>query len=268
MRKRTLVFVHIPKTAGQTLLQVLRRQYEPDATYATKGPGPNVMDELAALPEAFRAQLRLVYGHMPFGAHRLLPGETTYLAFLRDPVERAVSHFEYVRRTREHRLHREVVERDMTLHEYVESSITDELDNGQTALLAGTPIRDRADFFDPELLEQAKRNIEGHFALVGLVELFDESLLLAKEVFGWQRGAHYRSVNVSPDAPSRSRAPVPDETHRLIADRNRLDAELHRFARERLEAQIGSHGPAFRRRVRRFRFLNAGFKRAPPRVSV
>ena len=268
MSERTLVFVHIPKTAGQTLLQVLRRQYEPDATYATKGPGPNVMDELAALPEAFRAQLLFVYGHMPFGAHRFLPPETTYLAFLRDPMDRAVSHYEYVRRTPEHRLHRDVMDAEMTLHDYVESSITDELDNGQTALLAGTPIRDRADFFDPELLEQAKRNVEGHFALVGLAELFDESLLLAKEVLGWQRGVHYRSVNVSPDAPSRSRAPVPVETRRLIVERNRLDAELHRFARERLEAQIAAHGPAFRRRVRRFRFLNSGFKKAPARVSV
>ena len=250
MSERTLVFVHIPKTAGQTLLQVLRRQYEPDATYATKGPGPNVMDELAALPEAFRAQLLFVYGHMPFGAHRFLPPETTYLAFLRDPMDRAVSHYDLLSDSKE------------------VGGQPVELDNGQTALLAGTPIRDRADFFDPELLEQAKRNVEGHFALVGLAELFDESLLLAKEVLGWQRGVHYRSVNVSPDAPSRSRAPVPVETRRLIVERNRLDAELHRFARERLEAQIAAHGPAFRRRVRRFRFLNAGFKKAPARVSV
>ena len=50
---------------------------------------------------------------------------------------------------------------------------------------------------------------------------------------------------------------VPPETVRLIEERNRLDAELHRFAKERLDAEVARRGASFLRRVERFRLMNA-----------
>jgi Galactose-3-O-sulfotransferase len=249
-----LIFLHIPKTAGQTVLSILQREYDPSVSCTTTGrPG---FGDLEDLSEDARARIRFVYGHMPFGAHRLLPRPARYLAFLRDPTERAVSHWRYVRATREHRLYEQV--RGMTLHEYVESSISGELDNGQTALIAGTPITSQADFLEPSLLETATRNVTEHFGLLGLTERFDESLLLARDAFGWSTRLYYRPVNVGPTASS---DPIPAETLELIRERNRLDAELYRIARERLDAEIARRGPAFRRRVRTFRMLNASVGR-------
>src|SRR2546429_597861 len=114
-----LIFLHIPKAAGQTLLRVIRRQYDLGVTYATTGPGPRVMRELEELPGPTRASIRFCYGHMPFGDHRFLSSPARYLACLRDPVDRAVSHYHYVRGTPEHRLFVEVRERRMTVHEDV-----------------------------------------------------------------------------------------------------------------------------------------------------
>ena len=46
------------------------------------------------------------------------------------------------------------------------------------------------------MLETAKRNLEAHFAWVGITERFDESLVLLGRTFGW-RDVRYVSANVS-----------------------------------------------------------------------
>src|SRR5206468_2951310 len=172
-----------------------------------------------------------------------------------------ISHYHYVWRTPRHCLYAEVTSRRMDVREYVESGISRELDNGQTYLLAGKDVTDPQDLRSPELLEEAKRNVSEHFALVGLTERFDESLLLAKEILGWTRPLPYARRNVTARRPRAEELPA--GTVEVIQAHNELDAELYRFARERLDSEVASRGPAFQRRLRTLRLVNAGLGRIP-----
>jgi galactose-3-O-sulfotransferase len=248
-----VVFLHIPKTGGTTMSRILERQYRLRESFWTEWDRQS-LQSFRNLPEKQRARIRLLYGHLAFGVHEVLPRPARYLTLLRDPIERAVSHYYFIRRTLRHPLHEKVVSRQMTLVDYVENPIANELVNGQTRLIAGVADGSTRDLEDPALLETAGRNIRGHFGLVGLAERFDESLLLAKEIFSWTRPVHYVRQNVTRRRPSLEDIPL--EAVNVIRARNRLDTELYRVAKERLEMEIERRGGEFQSQLCSFRLDN------------
>jgi hypothetical protein len=140
----------------------------------------------------------------------------------------------------------------MSLEDYVRSGIALETDNSQIRALSG----DRAAAFGgctPEMLAQAKRNIEAHFTVTGLTERFDESLILLKRAFGWSN-VHYVRANVSP-----RKDPVPPGALRAIEEQNALDLELYRWATERFDAAIAADA-GFADEYARFRRSNALYR--------
>src|SRR5262249_36225491 len=83
----------------------------------------------------------------------------------------------------------------------------------------------------PSMLDRAKSNL-ARFAVVGLTERFEESLILLHRVFRWplhRLPAH----NVGADRPHR--ADVGKEALKAIEDRNRYDRDLYRYACELFE---------------------------------
>ena len=139
------VFLHIPKTAGDTLKIILWRQYREGGHIEVADPH-QVSDPTAPEDRSFENvkrqvaessdRFQLIYGHMPFGIHGSIGRPSRYFTMVRDPVERAVSHFYYVKREPEHIFHEEVVKSGITIHDYMTSGLAGELANGQTALLA------------------------------------------------------------------------------------------------------------------------------------
>jgi hypothetical protein len=269
----TLVFLHIPKTGGATLRTVLERQFRPGEIYVQPptpgGMGPRQLQaiergealdewdrvevtdevrtrELAGLPRERLAALRLVEGHFLFGVHEALPGPSTYVTLLRDPVERILSLYDY-------RVRRQGL--DIDLERYVGSAADLELRSGQTWLLArpGGPVRFGTS--GPDMLASAKRNLTEHFAVVGITERFDETLALLGREFGWRR-LSYLPRNVS--AGRIRRTDVPAATLRRIEELNRDDLELYAFAAGRFEAWIRAEGPGLARELRRQRRRNLG----------
>jgi hypothetical protein len=124
---------------------------------------------------------------MRFGLHRYIRRPAEYITMLRHPVKRIVSHYEYVRRTRAHYLHRTVVDGRIPLEEYVTAGLSPELNDGQLRILCGMedavtlPYGGVVD----DMLESAKRDLRNEFAAVGITERFNESLLLFQRVLGW-----------------------------------------------------------------------------------
>ena len=101
---RTLIFLHIPKAAGTTLNRIFRRRYRKSDIYMFDGSYEK-LDTFKKLPPERRRQIRLLCGHMPFGMHKYLLRLADYITILRDPVDRIVSHYFYVRRKTTHYLH-------------------------------------------------------------------------------------------------------------------------------------------------------------------
>src|SRR5438876_241275 len=195
----TIIFLHLPKAAGSTLAGIFRRQYPEEATYVRYGkPGTRPFDEIRDLSDDRKSGLRLLAGHLPFGIHEVLPRPARYVTLLRDPIDRVISHYHFVRRSPDHHLHDAVTSRRMTLRDFVESGISRELDNGQCAWLGwSVDLVARGDRTSPELLARAKRHLEEWFVIAGITERFDETLLLLKDRLGWTRSIYYREENVT-----------------------------------------------------------------------
>lgn len=234
-RART-IFLHIPKAAGTTFIQVLERQFPRGTVLARHALGPDGLEgRIADLPQTARRGIRCVHGHFFHGAHTALPGPSRYLTMLREPVDRHVSSYYFALQNPDAPRNRWVRERPTDLDGYLGVLADEGRLNRQTHLIAGPPHPDGP--ADP--LARARLHLERDFDLVGLTERFDETLLLAWRRLGW-RHILYRRVNVT-----RSRAALStlSPAQRAAIERaNALDIELYDFARRRFAAAIADAG--------------------------
>ena len=249
MTYRNLIFLHIPKAAGTTLHSILESHYPAANTCSLFDPDIPAK-EFAAWPLEKREPIRLLKGHVAFGLHESLVGETTYITVLRDPIERVKSHYYYAKRYPTHYLHKEITERNMSLKDYATARLSDELDNGQVRMLAGIVSEKELALGEcsARLLQQAQRNIERHFSVTGLAERFDESLALMALRLGWDWTPSYESLNVAPE-----KGQVDAATREAIERANPFDCELYAWAKRRFEELLSQHQDEVALGVRRIR---------------
>lgn len=88
---RRLVFLHIPKSAGLTFDAMLRAHFSPDEAC------PERTANLAFWPQEQLARYRYFSGHETFRNIMRIPGEKQIVTFLREPVDRLVSFYAYLR---------------------------------------------------------------------------------------------------------------------------------------------------------------------------
>src|SRR5918912_423372 len=262
--ERALLFLHIPKAGGTTLHSVIERQFAPAVTFRITGMTPaQSIREFINLPAERRYRIRLLMWHMPYGLHRYLSVPATYITMLRDPIDRVVSHYYFVRRSPGVAYHREVAASRMSLDDFVRERAAINANNDQTRLLSGVKKVNKKlwgegqgvneEACDVDILEIAKANIRDHFTLVGLAESFDESLLLLRKRLGW-RNVYYVKRNVTKGRPAKRE--VPRETISLIEKHNELDMALYEFARQRFEEAVAAEGATFADELRRFQRNN------------
>ncbi|OQX65830.1 MAG: hypothetical protein B5M55_02680 [Desulfococcus sp. 4484_242] len=256
-----LIFVHIPKTAGTTLLRIIERQFPLDqrchiSLYPTNRDEELGIERLRQLTPGNRQTIRCLEGHMPFGLHRFLQKVPRPLVVLRDPVERMISSHYFVLSLGKQNPH---------YLTYVKNSLEDFTDfmdmrnevNLQTRYISGSiDIENPRPPYPPlpfEALDMAKKHLATQFEVVGLTERFDETLLLMRESFGFSN-VFYVKRNITRVRPRKNE--IPDETIEMIKRVSRPDMELYRFAKELFEQRIRKEGALFRRKVHVFRLLN------------
>jgi hypothetical protein len=252
--ERTAIFLHIGKTAGWTLRQILYRNVPRRDVMRVRPPtnrprgflNDDPLRTFAALPEAERARPTLLVSHMIFGIHESVPGDSAYFTMLREPVARALSQYRHVLRRPEHRLHAAAAAGELSLERYVTGGVALEMDNGQTRAIAGD-IETPFGRCTPEMLERAKRNLDEHFAVAGVTERFDEMLVALGHAFGW-RNLYYVRANA---APHGQRVPVTEADREMIRAQASLDCELYRHVVERFD-EMAARDPRFAADLRRF----------------
>lgn len=245
--QRCVIFLHLPKTAGTTIAEVMRRQYRPEE-FLLLANARTAHEDFDRLDPATRARLRGIRGHVFFGIHEGLTQPWTYVTLLRQPVERVLSLYGYVWTEPRHPLHARVREEDVGLERFVAGDLSKEAINGQTRRIAGIrgPVDDR-------VLATARGHLRRHFSVVGLTERFDQSLLLLQRTLGWRR-PYYAALNVTRERLRR--ADVPPRVLALIEERNAFDLELYDVARGLFEEQVEAQGRGFEREARAFRRRN------------
>nr|WP_272506051.1 hypothetical protein [Salinibacter ruber] len=179
--------------------------------------------------------------------HRFFDTSCTYVTLVRHPVRRVLSLFYFLRRSwPDSEIGR------MTLGEFLDRSPDAYTPNDQVCRIAGY-APDRQGPATEETLEQAKKNVDEHFAVCGLTERFDESLLLMKRRLGWSKPPFYVRSNTNAQRP---RAAEVDDAliDRIRADHS-LDLRLHAHVADQLETAI-EDDDGFERDLRRFRTMN------------
>jgi len=258
VNSETVIFIHIPKAAGTTFYQVLNHQYKAQhIQYIKEGMSKQrSIDAFRKLPEEKKTRLRCIRGHMPFGLHQWLPKPATYITILRNPVNRVLSQYYYIRRTPVHPLHSELIEKNVSLEAYVRMMSDINTTNLQTRWLAGYVDFDSVmppyEDLPADALDLAKENIENFFSVCGLTERFDESLLLMRRIHGW-KNVYYIRRNVGKRRSSKEQPST--ATLRLIEKHEEKDLELCEYASKRLTETLNAHC-IDDEQVRQFRTLN------------
>lgn len=110
-----VVSVHIPKTAGSRFLGALKARYGKRVAVYYGADDPRTHPAARRQPADFDGDMirsleadgvRVLHGH--FGVRRLLeavPEPARYWVWLREPIERTVSHYHFLAKRAEHSLH-------------------------------------------------------------------------------------------------------------------------------------------------------------------
>ena len=212
-----VVFCHIPKTAGMAVYDILKSNFGlrflASTTWGKRLPRTTRRDlaiELLTYPKVIALA---GHGLRPFVGYAEYNERFQWFTFLRDPIQRVVSHYVYDCETRRTELG-------------FEDWLTNDMSNYQVRWLAGK-----------EDLASAKQFLSERCALIGFQERFNESLVLIKHfLFDEQLViSHARQVNVTRSTADKRRLVERLSEYRdLIEETNALDLALYRFAREEL----------------------------------
>ncbi len=256
-QKKTLIFIHIPRTAGTTLNYILNRHYKPTEIYSIYTSRTlDGMDTYRKLPAVCKRGFKLVRGHFYFGLHASVGGPTSYLTLLRDPVDRIISDYMFTKRDKHNPLSNVLTSKNLTLKDYVESGVSLWTDNVQTRLLAGELGMDRVTPFgrcSEELLEVAKENLDRYFGAVGISERFDEFLLVGRRTYGWSNCFYVKKNTIRNRLPKTG---LSEDTLKTIQQFNRFDTALYEYCKKRSDEIVRDLGPSFQRQLRFFQLLN------------
>lgn len=228
----TLLFSHVPKTAG-TSLRSLAQAHTPDVVFAYEGQLALGNPDLAFM-QRFRAgsMPRLVMGHFSYGVHRLLGIAPRYVTVLRDPIERIVSLYRY-QKTLPSSPFAEHFRQGMSLKDFVQSGITEQTNNHMARICAGIPPDAGLVLRDSWLLGCALHNVRRHYVLVGRQDNLNEFLRAFAGMLGWPPLAMpHENRTVGPPVH------VDPATDAVLRDYNALDLELF----DRLCADHDAHG--------------------------
>ena len=226
-----LVSVHVPKTAGASMLGLLRASYRGSRFFHDTLTEPLLPVRLRCQRALIRWAARslvprdamCIHGHfLATKYRRLLPNARTAIWF-RDPASRLLSDFSYIRRTPMqfplHDLQRRIQAGALDFEGFTRSRLYRNL---QTTYLDGLSLEE--------------------IAFVGIQEEFDRSLALLGRIFGLEELPQVTPANVNPDKGVGEPYPVAPEIARLVGRYHRRDVDLYRRALAAFAALCRRHG--------------------------
>ena len=201
-------FFHIPKCAGTSVWASLYDIYGTRHVYLANNRRRR--DKLATLPPAARNAYSAVGGHAPLSYFRDLLGDMARyhkIVTLRDPIDRAISEYNYIRAQRAHPRNAELSKQ--TLKEFAALSLRPDR---QVTLLTGRgddvegAIETMTQFFDDwSFSDGVDGLVERLYAVTGTAP----------------RGAVHKNKGAGP-----GRVGLDNETLQLLRERNRNDLAL------------------------------------------
>jgi hypothetical protein len=200
---KTVFFIHIPKCAGTSLSFVLSKMYPPEKTYQIDDSRyEESADEFRQLSAHEKGKLAMVSGHMYYGLYSCMPHEATHITMLRDPIKRLISLYNYGLQTPAVSWRARMIKEKPSFVDFVKGHYTNTADNGIARFLSGHDLSVAAyGHCGQETANQAITHLQTHFSAIGFLEEFDQSMLLLKHVFAWDKQPFYKIKNSTPRPP-------------------------------------------------------------------
>jgi hypothetical protein len=233
------IFLHIPKTAGQTLKTALEQAYEGERKYKIPGPSWRRSAKIfRSFPQSARNRFKLVYGHQMYGLHTAFTKPAVYFSMLREPVARLVSFYRYAQTNS--LMSRKLGGNFALENVFLEGGLPVSGDNAMTRFLAGNATIDKVPpgKCSQTLFDVAAENLERRIT-VGLVEQFDRSVRLYGSVLDWPAVPRATTVNVSTRGdPDAIRQEIIARFPQLYA----FDDRLYALAKAKFEREAEARG--------------------------
>lgn len=237
-----LFFLHIPKTAGTTLVQVIERHFE-EAEIARWLYPFRLVDE----PADYFTRYGYYHGHVDYALMcELLPKKPVTMTMLRQPVERYLSHFGNHKRVKFEQIpdiSREVYDaiQQTSLEDFIVNPppvlevLTRYFQNLQSKLLASELSRENLESRNAKIrtneyvlptptFPKVRERLD-ELAFVGVTERFQESLFLMAYTFGWYPATQYQSFNTGMPRPEQKTLPA--ELLKELERLNSLDRPVY-----------------------------------------
>lgn len=237
-KRKTLIFTHVPKVAGTSLL---RRLIYPNYRLEECRQFSGIRDLIVR-----KTDQKILIGHNPFGMGDFIAGESQYFTMFRDPVERAISHFYFIRQpaidpakegNRDQKaLYRAVRLKDIfdkTRHQRWRPATSWLMDNLQTRYTAGYRHNWRSEK-SSTLLAAAKKNLDEKYHVFGVQDKFEGSLSVIANSFGWTIGPPVERAQIT-----RVEKYYDEEDLTAVRLHNQLDQELYNYACELFATRYG-----------------------------
>ena len=251
--KDLFIHLHIPKTGGTTLRDIIQRQYQSEKILMI----PKLDESEDILKEVSTSQinqLKLIQGHLKYGIHNHFHRRAKYFAIIRDPINRVLSTYYYVLSQKNNPQNLSTSNNQMTIYDYVQSGVNPFLINGQTQLISGkTGNIDNPIIKSEELFSLAKENIANDFLFLGITEMFDETILILKNMLGWHM-PYYSIANRTKKKPNYDA--VNPTIISFIKEHNQLDLKLYNITKTSLLNRIAEENDIFQNRINKFKKIN------------
>lgn len=239
-----LLFLHIMKTAGTSLSELLKEWAGPSRAQVGLP-----LDDLIVMARPQLGRLRAVAGHFPFEVLKVLPGHFQTVTVVREPVARTISHYHEILRKEapelslDEFLHSEVY--DVPSGNYQARQLGHSIDLPQ-AWISYSPMQwylqaggrpdqpyplqalfDSTPMFlsEEELLERASAHLE-QIDVVGITDELDALVERLADLFGVPTVAAPRLNTTASSAADE----LPAHLRRVIERRTSVDRELYEVA--------------------------------------
>lgn len=218
-----IIFTHIPKTAGTSFRKEVV-EANCSRFYHHKGSlAKGIVRIIKSNPD-------VVAGHFAFGIHKFLFSKYRYLSFFREPVDRAISHYYFIRQSKyptyEHPKWKDCM--NYPIEEiYASRKLADNL---QTRFISG--IRSNRNVSSRDLY-LAKKNLDEYYDVFGIQEYYSESVDIICKQYDWVKP----KVDIgSREKKTNTKSPVSEAIREKLKHDHSFDLDLYNYALTKFRA--------------------------------
>jgi hypothetical protein len=218
-----VIFIHIHKTAGTSIVNHLKEFFNPQKTLLHGG--------FFEIPPEELGNYKLLTGHFSFGRIQQLLADSYSFTFLRDPVERVLSFYSFwkERPAKQFPISEIIQKNDLAAFvNYMDPEVCQAIDNHQTWQLAYTYLNFAREKYKhvsvDEILGKAKENLDA-LNFVGFKETFADDF--QHIMFDLDLPAPEKNIHVYKTKKPIIKESLPKAVLQKIESRVELDTALY-----------------------------------------